>query len=111
MNLPNFLTLPFWNRLAEAHQTELTLVLTVAIVVLLDRQARRLVHRFTQNHGAVLRFAVFLVVCSIGYAALALGTAWALREGMAFRQGAYMAPIAFGVLLVVAVGTERQKQN
>ena len=111
MNVPNFFTLPFWNRLAEAHLTELTLVLTAAIVVLLDRQFRKLINQFTQGHGRVFRFSVFLLVCSVGYAALTLGTAWALREGLGFKQGAYMAPITFGILLVVAVGAERQRQS
>jgi hypothetical protein len=110
MNLPNFLTLPFWNRLAEAHLTELILVLTAAIVVLLDRQVRKLVNRFTQSHGRLFRMGVFLLVCSVGYTTLSLGTAWALREGLGFRQGAYMAPIAFGILVIVAVSAERQRQ-
>jgi hypothetical protein len=47
----------------------------------------------------------------VGYAALALGTAWALKEGLTFSRGAYMAPIAFGILIIVAVGAERQKQT
>ena len=34
MNLPEFLTLPFWNHLARAHLTELIMVLTAAVVVL-----------------------------------------------------------------------------
>ena len=110
MNLPNFLTLPFWNHLARSHMSELVLVLTAAIVVLLDRQVRRLVNQFTRNHGRVFRFAVFLLVCSAGYAALTLGTAWALKEGFSFNQGAYMAPIALGVILIVAIGAERQRQ-
>ena len=110
MQLPNLLTLPFWNRLAENHLTELVLVLTAAVVVLLDRQLRKLVNRFTRGRGPVFRFAVFLLVCSVGYAALALGTAWALKEGLSVQQGAYIAPIAFGILVVVAIGAERQKQ-
>jgi len=110
MNVPEFLTLPFWNSLAKAHFTELVLVLTAAVVVLLDRQFRKLINQFTKSHGPAFRFAVFLAVCSVGYSALALGTAWALREGLAIHKGIYMAPIALGVIIIVAVGAERQKQ-
>ena len=110
MDLPQFLTLPYWNQLAKLHLTELVMVLTAAVVVLLDRQIRRLVNRFTRSHGRVFRLAVFLLVCSVGYTALSLGTAWALKEGLTFRKGAYMAPIATGILLIVAIEAERQKQ-
>ena len=51
------------------------------------------------------------MVCSVGYAALALGTAWALAEGFAIQKGGYTAPIALAVLVVVAIGTERQRQS
>ena len=110
MNLPEFLTLPYWNQLALAHFPELIMVLTAAVVVLLDRQIRKLVNQFTKSHGPVFRFAVFLTVCSVGYAALALGAAWALREGLTIYKGVYMAPIALGILIIVAIGAERQKQ-
>ncbi len=110
MSLPDLLSLAFWNQLAGSHLSELVMVLTAAIVVLLDRHIRRLVNQFTKSHGRVVRFLAFLVVCSAGYAALALGTAWALREGLTLHKGIYMAPIALGILVIVAVGAERQKQ-
>jgi hypothetical protein len=110
MQLPHFLSLPFWNQIARSHLSEIIVVLTAAVVVLLDRQVRTLVNNFTKSHGRVFRFAVFLLVCSAGYAALALGTAWALREGLTLAKGAYMAPIILGILIIVAVGAERQKQ-
>ena len=110
MNLTQFLSLPFWNQAARTHLSEIIVVLTAAILVLLDRQIRRIVNSFTKSHGRVFRFAVFLAVCSAGYAALALGTAWALREGLTFAKGAYMAPMVLGILLIVAVSAERQKQ-
>lgn len=110
MNLPQFLTLPFWNTLAESHLSELIMVLTAAIIVLLDRHIRKLVNQFTKSHGRIVRFLAFLAVCSAGYAALAIGTSWALREGLTMSRGAYMAPIALGILVVVALGAERQKQ-
>jgi hypothetical protein len=110
MSLPNFLTLPFWNNLASGHLSELIMVLTAAIIVLLDRHIRKLVNQHTKSHGRVVRFLIFLAVCSAGYAALALGTSWALRQGLTLHRGAYMAPIALAILVVVAIGAERQKQ-
>lgn len=110
MDLPDFFTLGFWNRLAGGHFPELVMVLTAALVVLLDRHVRRMVNRFTSSHSRIFRFFVFLGVCSVGYAALALGVAWLLRAGLTLYNGAYMAPIAAGVLLVVAIEAQRQKQ-
>ena len=110
MNLAQILSLPYWNQAARAHLSEIIVVLTAAILVLLDRQVRRLVNSFTKAHGRVFRFAVFLAVCSAGYAALALGTAWALREGLSVAKGAYTAPMVLGILVLVAISAERQKQ-
>jgi hypothetical protein len=110
-NLPEFLTLPFWNHLAKGNLPELVMVLTAAVVVLLDRHVRRLVHKFTTSHGPVFKFFTFLAVCSVGYASLALGAAWLLRSGLTLSRGSYMAPIAFAILLIVAIEAQRQKQS
>ncbi len=111
MNLPDFISLPFWNHLARANLPELVMVLTAAVVVLLDRYVRKLVHKFTASHGVVFRFFVFLLVCSVGYTILALGTAWLLRTGLTVERGVYMAPVAFGILLIVAIEAQRQRQT
>ncbi|MCP4605602.1 MAG: DUF3392 family protein [Proteobacteria bacterium] len=110
MNLPEFLSLPFWNQLARAHLAELVMVLTVAVVVLADRYLRQLVNKFTASHGRAFRFCIFLVVCSIGYAALVLGAAWLLRSGLNWKGGMYMAPASLGVFLIVAIEAQRQRQ-
>jgi hypothetical protein len=40
----------------------------------------------------------------------ALGTAWALREGLTLAKGAYMAPSIIAILIIVALSAERQKE-
>jgi hypothetical protein len=110
INLPEFLTLPFWNSLARAHLPELVMVLTAAVLVLADRHVRKLVHKLTASHGPVFRFLSFLLVCSAGYASLALGAAWALRAGLTLSGGTYMAPATLAILLIVAIEAQRQKQ-
>ena len=110
MSLPEFLTLPFWNQLARAHLPELVMVLTAAVVVLADRYVRQIANKFTSSHGRIFRFFVFLVICSIGYASLTLGAAWLLRSGLTFQGGHYMAPAALGILLIVALEAQRQRQ-
>ncbi len=111
MTVPEFWTLLFWNHLARAHLPELVMVLTAAVVVLTDRYVRRLVNKFTASHGVVFRFFVFLFVCSVGYAGLALGASWLLRSGLTWNGGMYMAPVALGVLLIVALEAQRQRQT
>jgi hypothetical protein len=110
-DLPEFLTLPFWNQLGSANLPELVLVLTAAVVVLMDRYVRQLAHKFTSSHGAIFRFITFLVVCSVGYASISLGTAWLLRSGLMIDRGSYVAPISFGILLIVAIEAQRQRQS
>ncbi len=110
MTLKALLTLTFWNGLARAHLSELVLVLSAAIVVLLDRPVRRLVHRATRRYHRVLRFLVFLVVCSFGYAALTLACAWLLRVALTLNRGQLMAPLTLAIFLVVGIVAERQKQ-
>jgi hypothetical protein len=111
MNLPEFLTLPFWNHLARSHLPELVMVLTAAVVVLADRYVRQLVNKFTSSHGRVFKFFVFLLTCSVGYTVLVLGASWLLRSGLTLKGGAYMAPVALAVLLLVAIEAQRQKQS
>ncbi len=110
MNLPVFLTLPFWNQLARTHFSEIIVVLTAAVVVILERHFRKIINNFTKSYGRIIRFIIFLVVCSVGYSALALGVAWALREGLTLAKGVYMAPTVLGILIIVAISAERQKQ-
>ncbi|MDJ0766176.1 MAG: DUF3392 family protein [Myxococcota bacterium] len=110
MDLPNFLSLPFWNQLARAHLPELLTVLTAAVLVLADRYVRHIVHKFTASHGRIFRFFAFLAVCSIGYTGLTLGTAWLLRSGLTAKGGTYMAPMALGIFLIVAIEAQRQRQ-
>lgn len=110
MDISNLLTLPFWNGLAKAHLPELIMILTAAVVVLADRYIRRMVHKMTSSYNRILRFVVFLFVCTIGYSGLALGAAWLVRIGLMFKGGVYMAPVAAGILLVVALEAQRQRQ-
>ncbi len=111
MNLAELSTLGYWNGLARAHLTEIVIVLTAATVALTDRYLRRLVNRWTSSWNGALRFLVFLGVCSVGYAALALGLAWGLRTGLAWHQGAYMAPAVAAIVLLVAIEAQRQRQT
>ncbi|MBN2342631.1 MAG: DUF3392 family protein [Deltaproteobacteria bacterium] len=110
MNFSEMLTLGYWNELAQSHLPELVMVLTAAIVVVLDRYIRRTVSKMTSSFNVVSRFMVFLLICSIGYAAMALGVAWALRAGITINGGLYAAPAVVAVLIVVAVEAQRQKQ-
>jgi hypothetical protein len=111
MELASLLTLTYWNRLAQAHLPELVIILTAAVVVVLDRYIRRMVSKATASFNTVSRFLVFLLVCSVGYAAMALTVAWALRAGITIHGGLYAAPAVAVVLLVVAIEAQRQKQN
>lgn len=111
MDLNQYATLGFWNDLVRGHLPELTLILTAALVALVDRYARRFVSKVTASLNAVARFAIFLALCSVGYAAMALGLAWLLRRGLNLFDGAYMAPIVLGVVLLMAFEAHRQRQT
>ena len=110
MNLEDLITLGFWNGLAKSHMPELVMILTAGVVTLADRYVRKLLARFTSSMNRVARFFVFLLTCSIGYAALALGVAWGLRTGLTVAHGAYMAPAVLALLLLVAFEAQRQRQ-
>lgn len=103
------ITLEFWNGLAHSHMPELIMVLTAGIVVVLDRYVRRTISKMTSSLHTVSRFFVFLLVCSIGYAMLALGVAWALRNGFTLAGGLYVAPAVLAVLVLIAIEAQRQK--
>ena len=111
MELSSLITLNYWNGLAQAHLPELVIILTATVVVVLDRYIRRLVSRATASFNVVTRFLVFLLVCSVGYAAMALLVAWALRAGITIHGGLYAAPAVAAVLVIVAIEAQRQKQN
>ena len=110
MSLDSLITLGYWNALAKSHLPELVMVLTAAVVTLLDRYVRKHLSKLTSSRGVVSRFLIFLLVCSVGYACLTLGTAWVLRSGLTMYGGAYMSVVAASVLVVVAVEALRQRQ-
>jgi len=110
MTIEQLGTLAFWNGLVRPHTTEIVLVLTAGVVALLDRYVRRLVTNWTSSFNRVTRFLAFLAMCGFGYAALALGVSFALREGLALKGGMYMAPAVLGLLIVMAIEAQRQKQ-
>ena len=109
MTFSEFITLGYWNALAKSVLPELIMVLTAGILVVLDRYVRRTVTKMTGTLHVVSKFLVFLLVCSVGYAALALGVAWALRTGFTVAGGLYIAPAVLCVLLLIAVEAQRQK--
>ena len=111
MDISDLATLGYWNSLAGTHLPEVVMVLTAAVVTLADRYVRRLVNRLTSSWHKILRFGAFLVVCSAGYAGLALGVAWALRSGLTLEGGVYMAPAAAGLVVLVALEAQRQRQT
>ena len=110
MNFSHMLTLDYWNHLAQAHLPELVMVLTAIVVVVLDRYIRKAISKATASFNVVARFLVFLLVCSVGYAAMALAVAWALRAGITINGGVYAAPAVIAILLIVAIEAQRQKQ-
>ncbi|MFO8073641.1 MAG: DUF3392 family protein [Polyangia bacterium] len=110
MEIAELASLNFWNGLVREHLSEVVMVLTAALVALADRYARRLLQGWTSSWNRALRLLTFLLVCSAGYAALALGLAWAVRSGLTLSGGAYMAPVVLGVLLLVALEAQRQRQ-
>ncbi len=109
MDLNTMITLPYWNELAGKHLPEIVMILTAGVVALADRYIRKVVGRATSSTNRVLRFLVFLLTCSVGYAALALSVAWALRAGLNYSGGIYMAPVVLGIVLIVAIEAQRQK--
>jgi len=110
MSLDSLVTLDYWNGLARSHLPELVMVLTAAVVTLLDRYVRKHLSKLTSSRGVVSRFLIFLLVCSVGYACLTLGTAWALRSGLTMYKGAYMSLVALGILIIVAIEAVRQRR-
>ena len=110
MTIEQLGTLAFWNGLVRPHLTEIVLILTAGLVALLDRYVRRLVTGWTSSFNRVTRFLAFLLMCGVGYAALALGVSFALREGLALKGGMYMAPAVLALLVVMAIEAQRQKQ-
>ncbi len=109
MDFSQMTTLEFWNGLVRSHTTELILILTTAVVVVLDRYLRRAVAKVTSSFNVVSRFAVFLLMCAVGYTALALGVSFALKAGIALKGGLYAAPAVLAILIIVAIEAQRQK--
>jgi len=110
MDLNQLVTLAFWNGLVREHLTEIVMILTAAIVVVLDRYIRRAIAEWTGSFHVVSRFLVFLLVCSVGYAALSLGVAWILKTGYVLSKGMYAAPSVLVLLMIIAVEAQRQRQ-
>jgi hypothetical protein len=110
MTIEQLGTLAFWNGLVRPHSAELVLILTAGVVALASRYVWRIVTSWTSSFNRVTRFLTFLAACAVGYGALALGVSFALREGLAFHGGQYAAPAVLGLLVLMAIEAQRQKQ-
>ena len=110
MTIEQLGTLAFWNGLVEPHATEIVLILTAGIVAVANKYVLRIVNGWTSSFNKVMRFLAFLLTCALGYTALALGTAFLLREGLALKGGLYMAPAVLVLLILLTVEALRQRQ-
>jgi hypothetical protein len=105
----SLLKLSYWNGLARAHLSEVIMVLTATLLVLMDEPVREILNRVFRPKSRFLRFLVFVALCSFGYAALAIGTARCLRWLLSVHKGAYMAPIALTILIGAGIVAARRK--
>jgi hypothetical protein len=108
--MSKLLSLAYWNGLTREHLSDVVMVLTATILALIDIPLRRIVKRLFRNSGPVFRFAVFVTLCSFGFAAIAMLVSWGLKWTLTFQKGHYMAPLAFGILIAVGFIAARQKE-
>jgi len=111
MTIEQLGTLEFWNGLVQPHKAEIVLILTAGIVAVANRYVLRLVNGWTSSLNKVLRFLAFVLTCAVGYTALALGTSFLLKEGLALKGGLYMAPAVLVLLVLLAIEAQRQRQS
>ena len=104
-----FLTLAFWNNLARSHLSDIVMILSAIILVLLDKPVRQVVDSIYKPKSRLFRFVLFVIVCSFGYAALAVVTARVLRFVLVMNGGAYIAPFAIVILIATGIIAAKQK--
>ena len=104
------LTLGFWNGLTRGHLSDVVMVLTATILALIDVPLREAVKRIFKKKSRVFRFVVFVALCSFGFAAIAVAMSWAIKWVLLFHKGAYIAPLAVGILVTVGFIGARQKE-
>ncbi len=104
------LTLSYWNSLTRQHLSDVVMVLTATVLALIDIPLREIVKKTFKRKSPVVRFAAFVALCSVGFAAIAMVTSWVLKWALLFHRGAYMAPLALGTLITVGFIAARQKE-
>lgn len=86
------------------------MVLTATILALIDIPLREMVKKTFKRKSPLFRFVAFVALCSFGFAAIAMAMSWALKWVLQFHKGAYMAPLALGILIAVGFIGARQKE-
>ena len=102
-------SLRYWNALVNSHLSDVVMVLTATILVLVDKPIRLAVNRVYRPKSKVLRFAVFVVLYSFGYAVLTVFAAKGVRWLLGVHHSTYIAPISLALLIVIGIGAARQK--
>ena len=100
----------FWNGLTREHLSDVVMVLTATILALIDIPLREVVKKTFKRKSPVFRFVAFVALCSVGFATIAMAMSWALKWVLWFHKGAYMAPLAVGILITVGFIGARQKE-
>lgn len=103
MFLSAILSLSYWNNLTRSYLPELILVLTVAIVIILEHRFGPSVHKNIPSRFPLLRGLIFICLCAVA----ALAVAWLLRFVLAAFAGQFIALIALGLILLVAISSKR----
>lgn len=103
MFLSSLLSLSYWNSLTNSYMGELVLVLTVAVVIILEHRFGPKVHHHIPSRYPLLRGLIFLCLCAIA----ALAVAWALRFALGLFSGQYLCIVALLLILLVAYFSKR----
>jgi hypothetical protein len=77
------------------------MVLTATMLALIDIPLRNIVKKSFKKKSPLVRFAAFVALCSVGFAAIAMVTSKVLKWALLFQKGAFMAPLAIGILIAV----------
>ena len=91
------------------HLDKVAISLVATALFLYGKDIHGLVKRQIQGLALVLRVAVLIVVCAVGYGALTVGCNFLCKKLLGFLDDQYLAPVVLGLFLLIGILAEKRK--
>ncbi|MFW5858249.1 MAG: DUF3392 domain-containing protein [Planctomycetota bacterium] len=98
------------SQVLRPHLGEVAMALVATLLVVYGNEINAAVKRRVIAWPFVVRLAVFVLLCAVGYGAIIIFVSPLVAKGLARLGGVWLAPLVAAAFLVVGILAERKRQ-